>query len=164
VGVATPGHTERGFDAYQTCTRDHFFLHASCTGRGDAVARQGLRQPLIGYDFGGNSGCPQINNCEDKRTNFGVAIGTMGKILGFEEELADAKNFCGCVGTQSHCMRMSVAKVRVGEGQTRRICARVGEGFPDILHGDGHSPRAWNTNCHRTRRPRILPPMPLLQL
>jgi hypothetical protein len=114
---------------------------------------QGFVSPLIGYDFGGNSGCPQINNCEDKRTNFGVAIGTMGKILGFEEELADAKNSFGCVGTQSQCVRMSVAKVRVGEGPTRRICARVGEGFPDILHGDGHTPRAWNTNCHGTRRP-----------
>ena len=62
---------------------------------------QGFISPLIGYDFGGNSGCPEISNCEDKRTNLGVAFGPMGSILGFEEEFADAKNFFGSVGTQS---------------------------------------------------------------
>jgi len=62
---------------------------------------QGFISPLIGYDFGGNSGCPEISNCEDKRTNFGVAFGKMGSILGFEEELADARNFFGSVGDQS---------------------------------------------------------------
>jgi hypothetical protein len=62
---------------------------------------QGFISPLIGYDFGGNSGCPEISGCEDKRMNFGVALGTMGQVLGFEEEFADAKNFFGSVGTQS---------------------------------------------------------------
>ncbi len=62
---------------------------------------QGFISPLIGYDFGGNSGCPQISGCEDKRTNLGVAVGSMGAVLGFEEEFADAKNFFGSVGTQS---------------------------------------------------------------
>ena len=62
---------------------------------------QGFISPLIGYDFGGNSGCPEITNCEDKRTNIGVALGSMGTILGFEEEFADAKNFFGSVPSQS---------------------------------------------------------------
>jgi opacity protein-like surface antigen len=62
---------------------------------------QGFISPFIGYDFGGDSGCPEISGCEDKRTNVGVAFGTMGRILGFEEEFADAKNFFGSVGTQS---------------------------------------------------------------
>src|SRR5262245_35055244 len=62
---------------------------------------QGFISPLIGYDFGGNSGCPEISNCEDKRTNLGVAFGTMGSILGFEGEFADARNFFGNVGDQS---------------------------------------------------------------
>ena len=62
---------------------------------------QGFISPLIGYDFGGNSGCPEISGCEDKRTNVGVAIGTMGAVLGFEEEFADAKNFFGSVGSKS---------------------------------------------------------------
>ena len=62
---------------------------------------QGYISPLLGYSFGGSSGCPQISNCEDKRTNFGVAFGKMGTILGIEEEFADAKNFFGKVGDQS---------------------------------------------------------------
>jgi hypothetical protein len=62
---------------------------------------QGFISPFIGYDYGGNSGCPDISNCEDKRTNFGVAFGTMGRAFGFEEEFADAKNFFGSVGDQS---------------------------------------------------------------
>jgi opacity protein-like surface antigen len=62
---------------------------------------QGYISPLIGYDFGGNAGCPDISNCEDKRTNFGLAIGKMGAIGGAEFEFADARNFFGKVGDQS---------------------------------------------------------------
>jgi hypothetical protein len=62
---------------------------------------QGFISPLIGYDFGGDAGCQQLTNCEDKRLNIGVAVGKMGSILGFEEELADARNFFGSVPTQS---------------------------------------------------------------
>ena len=62
---------------------------------------QGFISPLIGYDFGGNAGCAQISNCEDKRTNWGIAFGKMGKVGGVEEEFADAKNFFGKVGDQS---------------------------------------------------------------
>lgn len=73
-----------------------FLFAAAAPSRG-----QGFISPLIGYDFGGNSGCPEISNCEDKRTNLGVAFGAMGPILGFEEEFADARNFFGGVGDQS---------------------------------------------------------------
>ena len=62
---------------------------------------QGFVSPLIGYDFGGNSGCPQISGCTDKRTNVGIAFGKMGRILGAEVEFADAKNFFGSVPTLS---------------------------------------------------------------
>jgi len=62
---------------------------------------QGYISPLLGYSFGGSSGCPEVTNCEDKRTNFGIAFGKMGTILGVEEEFADAKNFFGSVGDQS---------------------------------------------------------------
>jgi hypothetical protein len=56
---------------------------------------QGFVSPFIGYDFGGDASCPQITNCEDKKLNVGVSLGTMGSILGFEEELAYAKDFFG---------------------------------------------------------------------
>jgi len=62
---------------------------------------QGFISPLIGFDFGGNAGCPEISNCEDKRTNLGVAFGKMGAVLGAEVEFADARNFFGSVGDQS---------------------------------------------------------------
>lgn len=56
---------------------------------------QAFVSPFIGYDFGGDAGCPQITNCENKKLNFGVSLGTTGRVLGFEEELAYAKDFFG---------------------------------------------------------------------
>jgi hypothetical protein len=51
--------------------------------------------PLIGYDFGGDAGCPNVAGCTTKRLNEGLALGTMGKLLGFEEEFGYAKHFYG---------------------------------------------------------------------
>jgi opacity protein-like surface antigen len=59
------------------------------------VHAQGFISPFIGYDFGGDASCPNITNCQDKKLNAGVAIGSLGSILGFEEEFAYAKNFFG---------------------------------------------------------------------
>jgi opacity protein-like surface antigen len=55
---------------------------------------QGYISPFAGYNFGGDSGCVRVSNCEDKKLNLGLAIGTAG-IIGFEEEFAYAKNFFG---------------------------------------------------------------------
>jgi opacity protein-like surface antigen len=60
-----------------------------------AARAQGYISPLIGYDFSGHSGCPAIDDCEDKNLNAGLAIGTMGAITGFEVEFAYAKDFFG---------------------------------------------------------------------
>jgi opacity protein-like surface antigen len=62
---------------------------------------QGYISPLMGFDFGGDSGCQQVANCEDKRLNIGIAFGALGPILGFEEEISDARNFFGSVPSQS---------------------------------------------------------------
>ena len=59
------------------------------------VRAQAFVSPFIGYDFGGDATCPQITNCQDKKSNYGVALGSMGSILGFEEEFAYAKDFFG---------------------------------------------------------------------
>ncbi len=56
---------------------------------------QGFISPLIGFNFGGDSGCPEITGCEDKRLNAGVSLGTLGSVFGFEEEFAYASNFFG---------------------------------------------------------------------
>jgi opacity protein-like surface antigen len=56
---------------------------------------EGFISPLIGFNFAGDAACPNIQGCEDKRTNYGVALGAAGNIFGFEEEFAYAKDFFG---------------------------------------------------------------------
>ena len=94
---------------------------------------QGFISPLIGYDFGGNAGCPQISGCQDKRTNVGVALGSMGRILGFEEEFADAKNFFGSVGTGSATQSSSVITLM----SNIMIVPKIGPVHPYVLGGLG---------------------------
>jgi hypothetical protein len=59
------------------------------------AAAQGFISPFIGFDFGGDAKCPEISDCEDKTTNLGVSVGTLGPVIGFEEEFAYAKDFFG---------------------------------------------------------------------
>jgi len=62
---------------------------------------QGFISPFIGYNFGGDAGCPEITNCEDKRVDYGVSFGALGSIVGFEAELGYTKNFFGDTSTQT---------------------------------------------------------------
>src|SRR5712671_5623583 len=64
-------------------------------GPSAAARAEGFIGPLIGYDFGGDASCPKISGCTDKKLNVGVALGSMHSFLGFEEELAYAKDFFG---------------------------------------------------------------------
>jgi opacity protein-like surface antigen len=63
-------------------------------GVSTSARAQGYISPFAGYNFGGDSGCLKVSDCEDQKLNLGVAIGTAG-IIGFEEEFAYAKNFFG---------------------------------------------------------------------
>jgi outer membrane protein with beta-barrel domain len=57
---------------------------------------QGFISPFAGYNFGGDSAnCASLRNCEDKRLNAGVSLGTTNGILGFEEDIAYAPDFFG---------------------------------------------------------------------
>jgi hypothetical protein len=58
---------------------------------------QGFISPFLGFNFGGDTGalCPSVTNCEDKRRNWGVGFGTMGKAAGFEEEFSYTQHFFG---------------------------------------------------------------------
>jgi len=56
---------------------------------------QGFISPFIGFDFSGDSGCPAISGCQDKHTDWGVSIGSLGAILGGEFEFAYYPNFFG---------------------------------------------------------------------
>jgi opacity protein-like surface antigen len=56
---------------------------------------QAFVSPFIGYNFGGDSGCPEITNCEDKNFNWGVGVGALGPIFGAELEFAFIPDFFG---------------------------------------------------------------------
>jgi opacity protein-like surface antigen len=56
---------------------------------------QGFVSPFLGYNFGGDAGCPEITDCEDKNLNWGVGVGSLGAILGAELEFAFIPNFFG---------------------------------------------------------------------
>lgn len=60
---------------------------------------QGFLSPMIGFDFGGDSHCAEINDCEEKNLNVSVGFGAMGNVFGFEEEFAYAKDFFGSAPT-----------------------------------------------------------------
>ena len=62
---------------------------------------QGFISPFIGYNFGGDAGCPEITNCEDKRLNYGVSFGALGSVVGFESELGYTKDFFGGTATET---------------------------------------------------------------
>jgi len=55
----------------------------------------GFITPFIGFNTGGDSNCASVTNCEEKRTNFGVALGTVRGVFGFEEEIGYAPSFFG---------------------------------------------------------------------
>ncbi len=59
------------------------------------ASAEGFIAPFIGYNFGGDSGCPTATDCEDKKLNAGLALGTLGTLFGFEEEFGYARNFFG---------------------------------------------------------------------
>ena len=57
---------------------------------------QGFISPYIGFNFGGDSAnCEGLRDCEDRRTNFGLSIGTRRGILGLEQDIAYAPDFFG---------------------------------------------------------------------
>lgn len=59
------------------------------------AAAQGFISPFIGFNYGGDSGCPTATNCENKHSNLGVSFGKLGVIGGGEFEFAYARNFFG---------------------------------------------------------------------
>ena len=61
----------------------------------DSARAEGFISPLLGYDWGGASGCPNITGCEDKKLNLGVGVGSMEDGIGGELEISYAKDFFG---------------------------------------------------------------------
>jgi opacity protein-like surface antigen len=62
---------------------------------------QGFISPSFGYNFGGDAGCLQAIDCEDKNWNFGVSMGALGSVVGFEAELTYEGEFLGNTPTET---------------------------------------------------------------
>jgi opacity protein-like surface antigen len=61
----------------------------------------GFLSPFLGFNYGDSPNCSTLTNCDDKRVNWGVALGATGGIFGFEEEFAYAPNFFGTSGSEN---------------------------------------------------------------
>ena len=101
------------------------FLALATTARA-----QGFISPLIGYDFGGDAKCPVLAvTCEDSRLNIGVGFGTIGALIGFEEEIAYAPDFFGTgTGLDSNVLTVM---------SNFMIAPKIGPVQPYVLAGVG---------------------------
>ncbi len=79
-----------------------------------AARAQGYIAPFLGVNFGGDAGCPTLSDCDDKSYDMGVAIGSAGALLGFEEEFAYAKHFFGEDPAQSTSVLTLMSNLVVG--------------------------------------------------
>ena len=94
-----------------------------------AAHAQGFISPFIGFDFGGDSGCPTAGDCEDKNSNIGVGFGTMGAVVGFEAELGYARDFFGEAPGQSSNVLTFMSNLIIGP--------KIGPVRPYVLGGLG---------------------------
>ena len=85
--------------------------------------------PFIGFNFGGDSGCPAATVCDDENTSFGVAVGKLGGIGGGEVEVGYARNFFGEVQGADNSVMTLVFNVIIGP--------RIGPVRPFVLGGLG---------------------------
>ena len=56
---------------------------------------QGYISPMLGFNFGGVSGCPELPGCTDNQKTFSIAAGGFGTIFGAEAEVAHSPHFFG---------------------------------------------------------------------
>ena len=75
--------------------------------------------PFWGYNFGGDSSayCESLTSCQDKRTNFGADVGSMGSVFGFEEDIAWAKDFFGSTPNTDNSVFTLMSNLLVGVGK-----------------------------------------------
>lgn len=95
------------------------------------ASAQGFVTPYIGYDFSGDSGCPELfdSDCEDRHTNFGVAVGALGGLFGFELDFGYAPNFFGETTDQNSNVLTLMGNVMIGP--------KIGPVQPYVLAGLG---------------------------
>ena len=62
---------------------------------------QGFISPSFGYNFGGDSGCLEAFDCEDRNWKFALSAGALGNVVGFEVEWLWANDFFGETADQT---------------------------------------------------------------
>jgi len=76
-------------------------------GTASRAHADGFISPFIGYNFGGDSGCPEVANCDNKTRNIGVAVGSLGSVVGGEFEFNFIDQFFGqTTGVSSNLFTM----------------------------------------------------------
>ena len=76
-------------------------------GAARVASAENFISPFIGYNFGGDAGCPEISNCENKTRNLGVSFGSIGSVMGAELEFSFVDNFFGeTPGTSSNVLTL----------------------------------------------------------
>ena len=90
----------------------------------------GFIVPFVGFNFGGDSGnCPSLTDCTERRTNFGASLGSMGPVLGFEEDISYAQHFFGDTPGAPNSVLSLMSNLLIGVG--------VGPVRPYVLGGVG---------------------------
>lgn len=107
------------------CVLAAFFVFAAPS----AAQAQGFISPFIGFDFGGDSGCQTAGDCDDKNSNVGVAVGSLGGLVGGEFEFGYARDFFGDTPGLSSNVLTLMANLIVGP--------RIGAVRPYVLGGVG---------------------------
>lgn len=101
----------------------------SLFGAASAAQAQGFVSPMFGFDFGGDTGCPNVNNCTDKKANISVGAGVLGRIIGVEGELAYAPDFFGKASGFSSSVVTAMGNLM--------LVPKVGPVHPYVLVGVG---------------------------
>jgi opacity protein-like surface antigen len=78
------------------------------------AAAQGFVVPYVGNNFGGDSACSGLANCEEKTLNLGVALGSHSGMAGFEADLGYARGFFGDTPTGGSSVGLFMANLILG--------------------------------------------------
>lgn len=78
------------------------------------AAAQSFFTPFVGYNFGGDSvNCVSLRNCDDKRVNIGLSIGSTGRFAGAEQDLSYVPHFFGDTPDGGHSMLTAMSNFLV---------------------------------------------------
>jgi opacity protein-like surface antigen len=63
---------------------------------GGEARAQGFVSPSVGFNFGGDvTNCESVSDCEVRRAGYGVGLGYLGRLFGFEQEVTYTPRFFG---------------------------------------------------------------------